>query len=56
MLCVFFVTHLSSAALPGDTACGLHGRGLSLVGNSVQEPQLPKPYAGEVAGSAVCFL
>lgn len=34
MLCVFSVTHLSSAALLGDTASGLHGRGLSLVGNS----------------------
>lgn len=34
MFCVFSVTHLSSAALLGDAASGLHGRGLSLVGNS----------------------
>lgn len=34
MLCVFSVTRLSSAALPGDTASGFHGRDLSLLGNS----------------------
>lgn len=31
---MFSVTHLSSAAFLGDTASGLHGRGLSLLGNS----------------------
>lgn len=34
VLCVFSVTHHSSAALSGDTASGLHGRGLSLLGNN----------------------
>lgn len=34
MLCVFSVTRLSSAALPGHTASSLHGRGLPLLGNS----------------------
>lgn len=34
MLCVFSLTHFSSAALLGDTASGLRGRGLSLLANS----------------------
>lgn len=34
MLCVFSVTRLSSAALPGHTASSLHGRGLPFLGNS----------------------
>lgn len=34
MLCVFSVIHLSFSALSGDAASGLHGRGLSVLGNS----------------------
>lgn len=31
---MFSLTHFSSAALLGGAASGLHGRGLSLLGNS----------------------